>query len=176
MSQLDVTTFDPTPFTASVQRVEAGGLKISTLAELMVHDPDYKAKLYDADWEWVQDIPFPTPPTRLARDVWEREMLENPKMLPDAWFIALDGEQYVGTTVLRRTNEEELYTGLTAVSRSHRRRGLATALKVQSIAYAREHGYRRISTDNEENNPMFQLNLQLGFVPKPAGLDYVKNP
>jgi hypothetical protein len=32
-----------------------------------------------------------------------------------------------------------------------------------------------IETDNEENNPMYQLNLQLGFAPQPAELDFHKD-
>jgi GNAT superfamily N-acetyltransferase len=175
MSQLDVATFDATRFADKVHQVEADpSIEITTLAQLLVDDPECRAKLYDADWEWLQDIPLPSPPTRLPRDVWEKQMLENPKVLAGAWFIAVEDGRYVGSTMFRRVNEEVLYTGLTAVSRSHRRRGLATALKVKAIAYAREHGYKQITTDNEEKNPMFQLNLQLGFVPKPAGLDYVK--
>jgi GNAT superfamily N-acetyltransferase len=67
-----------------------------------------------------------------------------------------------------------MHTGLTAVSRSHRRRGLATALKVRTITHAQAQGCRRIITDNEENNPMYQLNLQLGFRPLLNFMDFEK--
>ena len=68
-----------------------------------------------------------------------------------------------------------LETGLTGVRREYRRRGIATALKVMALQFARENGYTEIVTDNEENNPMFQINLQLGFEPQPASLDYVRH-
>jgi mycothiol synthase len=47
-------------------------------------------------------------------------------------------------------------------------------LKVCSARYAQQHGYRYITTDNEENNPMYRLNLQLGFEPLPAWVYYEK--
>ena len=31
-----------------------------------------------------------------------------------------------------------------------------------------------IETDNEENNPMYQINLKLGYEPLPAWVDYEK--
>ena len=46
----------------------------------------------------------------------------------------------------------------------------ATALKLETIRAAREAGVRLIQTDNEENNPMFDLNLKLGFQPQPGYL------
>jgi GNAT superfamily N-acetyltransferase len=63
---------------------------------------------------------------------------------------------------------------LTGTRRDYRRRGLATAMKVRNIQLAKKLGVDIIETDNEENNPMFQLNLQLGFKPQPAYLDFHK--
>ena len=66
------------------------------------------------------------------------------------------------------------YTGLTGVSRDYRRRGIVTALKVKAIEVAKVDGFETIETSNEENNPMFQLNLQLGYEPAPAWLEFEK--
>ena len=62
--------------------------------------------------------------------------------------------------------------GLTGVVRAYRRPGIATALKVRTIEYARSVGAETIVTSNEENNPMYTLNLKLGFEPKPAWISY----
>ena len=67
-----------------------------------------------------------------------------------------------------------LYTGLTGVLRSHRRRGVATALKVTALSFAKKRSVKFVKTDNEENNPMYDLNMQLGFKPQPAYVDYEK--
>ena len=85
-------------------------------------------------------------------------------------------EAYVGLSQLWYSPEPDmLRTGLTGVRRAYRRRGLALALKVRSLAFAKQQGYRRVITDNESNNRgMLHINEQLGFVKNPAWLHYVK--
>ena len=93
------------------------------------------------------------------------------------FFVALDGERYVGMSNLWKSQADpsELYTGLTGVSRSHRRRGIALALKLRAIDYARRNGVRRLKTWNESNNrAMLSINEALGFVKQPAWINYVK--
>jgi len=49
------------------------------------------------------------------------------------------------------------------------RRGIAWALKLNTVKYAQENGYERIKTWNDtENQPMLSINLRLGFQPLPA--------
>jgi GNAT superfamily N-acetyltransferase len=67
---------------------------------------------------------------------------------------------------------DALFTGIIGVLRSHRRRKIGTALKVSAIRYAHRLGYRYVHTDNEEHNPMYDLNMQLGSVALPASLYY----
>jgi hypothetical protein len=45
---------------------------------------------------------------------------------------------------------------------------------VAVIAYAQQRGATRIVTNNEENNPMYQINVKLGFKPTPAWLELHK--
>jgi GNAT superfamily N-acetyltransferase len=88
--------------------------------------------------------------------------------------VALDGEEVVGYAALELRNEAAGIVGndLTAVLRTHRRRGIAEALKRAQIAWAVEHGFRRLTTSTDSTNePMRRLNAKLGFVPGPALLD-----
>ena len=62
---------------------------------------------------------------------------------------------------------------LTAMRRDYWRRGLATALKGQSIELGQQLGARQIQTSNEERNPMFQLNLRPDFQAQPADVVWV---
>jgi mycothiol synthase len=58
---------------------------------------------------------------------------------------------------------------LTAVRRPWRRRGIATALKREQIARAREAGIEQIYTTNDELNVgMRGVNARLGYRPAPT--------
>lgn len=47
--------------------------------------------------------------------------------------------------------------------------------KRAAIRFAQRWGAQTIITSNEANNPMYQLNLSLGFAPLPAAYDYEKD-
>jgi len=119
--------------------------------------------------EGVRDSPTAAPlePGTMAK--FAAEVETQPLTL-----IALDGDLVVGYAALEIRNEAAGVVGndLTAVLRSHRRRGIAEALKRAQIAWAAEHGYRRLTTStNAYNEPMRSLNEKLGFRPGPALLD-----
>jgi GNAT superfamily N-acetyltransferase len=86
-------------------------------------------------------------------------------------FVALDGVEVVGYAGLTLLDgmpwRVENY--LTAVRRSHRGRGIATALKRAEIAWAAERGFTEIVTEMvEANGPMRALNRKLGYVEQPG--------
>lgn len=55
---------------------------------------------------------------------------------------------------------------LAGVLPAYRQQGIATALKLSTIEFARRQGALKIDTGNEERYPMFDLSLKLGFQPK----------
>ena len=128
------------------------------------------------------------PPTKEPLDEWTKGF-KGPNFLAEGWFVAvdpnidtsnynnLDSGDYVGITMLGLdlALPEKMHTWLTGVVRTHRRKGIATALKDKAIELAKSRGAKRIDTGNEENNPMYDLNMQLGFKPKPAWVNYQKN-
>lgn len=73
-----------------------------------------------------------------------------------------------------QADKGKFLTGLTGVVANHRRKGIAAALKLRAIKYAHQHGVKVIETGNEENNPIYQINLMLGFQPQPAWIDFEK--
>ena len=52
--------------------------------------------------------------------------------------------------------------------------GIATALKIKAFEKLREKRVKQVRTDNEENNPMYLINVALGFKPEPYCYDYQK--
>jgi RimJ/RimL family protein N-acetyltransferase len=64
---------------------------------------------------------------------------------------------------------QRLENGFTGVRRSHRRRGIATALKRAQVSWAAANGYRELVTSTVEgNDAMRGVNARLGYRPLPA--------
>jgi GNAT superfamily N-acetyltransferase len=177
VSVLDVTQFETSQFTGLRQKIVDEGVAIRPLPQQKQHDPDWLNNIYELDWALTLDEPQPSPPTRLPLEQYVKQIVEDPNVIDDAWYVAVDGDgRYLGMTQLeRKTNKPTEYgTGFTGVVRSHRRRGLATALKSYALEYAQQQGIQTIRTGNEENNPMYALNMQLGFKDLTAELAFEK--
>lgn len=174
-SELKLDTFDATPFQGAEERISQHGIEIVTLPQLQERDSAWKEKLYELTWELEKDVPSPDPMTKQPIEEYEK-VFSSPHLCPEGWFIAVDGEELVGISQLGidTVYAHKMHTWLTGVVRSHRRKGVATALKLRAINFAQARGVKTIDTDNEENNPMYDLNVMLGFKPKPAWVDFHK--
>lgn len=150
-------------------------ITVSALSDLMHAVPDWKRRCWELDWEIVQDIPSPDPPARATFEQYA-QVFEDPAFLRQSWFIALQGDEWVGMSVMETETATPgtFYTHVTGVRRGYRRRGIATALKLRGIEHVQASGGRFIETDNDENNPILGLNLALGFETGPAILEFRK--
>ena len=91
--------------------------------------------------------------------------------------VAVKDGRYIGSTDLEVNYKSEPYKAWTnglGVLKDYRRKGVATALKIKAIEKLIEKGITEIRTDNEENNPMYKINVSLGFEPVPFSLEYMK--
>jgi len=182
ISELDITNFDFSRFNGAQERVVAAGVKIITLAQVQEQDPNWMEKLYEMLWEIEQDVPSPDPHVKEPFDEFVK-WFENPNLWPEGWQMAIDpalGDDpvgaYVGVSMLAKNPAmpQRINTWLTGVVRSHRRKGIALAMKLRAIEFAIQQGGTAIRTDNEENNPMLGINKQLGFVEIPAEVAFDK--
>jgi RimJ/RimL family protein N-acetyltransferase len=101
------------------------------------------------------------------------EWLEREERNSPVAFVAFDGEAIVGYARLYALPAlpHRLENGLTAVRRSHRRRGVATALKRAQISWAAASGYREIVTSMVTGNEaMRAVNERLGYRALPASI------
>jgi GNAT superfamily N-acetyltransferase len=173
ISYLDVRAFDLSPYEPLIEKLISEGVRLTSGAELLEADPDFLTKWYEMEWELVQDLPFPDTLTRRTYAQFVK-LLDAPSFFPEGHIFAVEGSDLVGVSGLWKSQSDPslLVTSLTGVVRSHRRRKIATAMKVEAVRVAKAYGAERIETDNEEHNPMLQLNLKLGFVPVPAFVDY----
>ncbi|MBC8102622.1 MAG: GNAT family N-acetyltransferase [Cytophagales bacterium] len=174
-SRLDLSTFDPDRFAEEIARADAQNIVLKTARELRDSDPGFYEKSDDLFWTIAQDIPHPEPPTRPPQEVW-RKRFEDPNFLWDGNIVALSGDEYIGVSVLWTSQGgADLYTGTTGVLREYRKRGIASALKVRALSYAKTRGAAAVRTWNEENNAgMLGINYRLGFVKQPAWICYTK--
>jgi GNAT superfamily N-acetyltransferase len=175
-SRLDVAAFDPAPFAGAEEKALAHGITITTVAELMKTDPELWPKLYALDTAATIDVPLPEPLTPPAYEAWLKHFQDNPGLLAEGFFVALDGKRYVGLSSLwRREASPDLETGFTGTLREYRRKGIALALKLRAIDYARRSGAPVIRTENlSVNRPMLSINEALGFVKQPAWITMLK--
>lgn len=173
-SRLDVPAFDPAPFSGAAERVARQAVAITTLAEELASDPRVLRDVYELQLicNSAQQELDPVTPPPFEGFISE---LEGPRSMPDAWFLAKDGQRFVGVSTLERLtgSADRLEVGYTAVHPAYRGRGIALALKLRAITYAQEHGYQSIETDsNAVNERMLSINAHLGFQPLPARITF----
>jgi GNAT superfamily N-acetyltransferase len=166
--------FDPKPWEGKIERVEASGIQLRTFGELRETDPEFFPKLFDLVEEVDKDVPTPDPSTPVNYEKWVERVEKNPNLMPDGYFIGVEGDRYVGLSTLSKSQVEDfLYTGLTGTRRDYRRRGLALALKLKAIEYCCEREVPLVKTWNATTNTgMLAINEALGFVKQPAWINY----
>ncbi|HVD25092.1 MAG TPA: GNAT family N-acetyltransferase [Gaiellaceae bacterium] len=133
-----------------------------------LHDQAYR--LTREAWE---DLPLLAPVEPPEFDVWLEEEMSG----PIAFGATDDGELVGFAGLLERDAPGLLEHGLTATRRTHRRRGIATALKRTQVGWAAAHGYRELITFTQDRNEGMQaINLALGYEPQPAWISMRRRP
>jgi GNAT superfamily N-acetyltransferase len=151
----------------------AAQVELTTLAQWS--DPDSLRKVH-ALFELTRlDIPttYPILPEAFENFV---ERLQAPDKRPDRYWVALYGGDPVAASYLRYPPVRGgVWTGYTCSHPEHRGRGLARAIKLQTLAQAIELGVTTVLTDNDsENAPMLHINEQLGYDRRPGFVSLLK--
>ena len=184
-SRLDVNGFDFSAFATAEPRARDQGFVVTTLAEEWekagpagsAERDAVSRQVYELDCECSADEPSFAPVTMPPFERWRDDMLSSPSALREANFLMKDGDRFVGLSALFKNLvlPHVLQQGFTAVARSHRGRGVAMALKVVGVRYAKEHGYTEIRTgNNTRNRPMLRINEAMGFVKQPVEIELGK--
>jgi GNAT superfamily N-acetyltransferase len=139
-------------------------------------DPGLLDGVHAVAVEAYPDIPVADEPVAaggleefVARDV------RRAGVAPDAFMVAVDeatGEVVGWASLLLVPGRPAVaYHDMTAVARRWRGRGVASALKRATIAWAIGHGLEALETGNDEANvPMRAVNTKLGYRPMPDEL------
>lgn len=174
-SRLNVATFDWERFAGAQTRAAEQGIMLTTLAAEGARDLSVLHQVHDLAVECTADEPALDPVTPAPFEDFIKDEIEAPNALPAAYFLAKDGDRYVGLSALftRLAQPGVLSQGFTCVQRDYRGRGIAMALKMRGLVYARDHGIREIRTfNNTRNQPMLRINEAMGFTKEPAWVEY----
>ncbi|MDX2008355.1 MAG: GNAT family N-acetyltransferase [Meiothermus sp.] len=172
-SILDVQAFDPAPF----ERPLAESIAIKTLSQF-----DWQSEEFQRHWHaltevtLMPDVPSVEPMIPWAFENWQARHTTDPKLIPEGIFFAVEGDRLVGISELYKSSRPQtLQTGLTGTLASHRRKGIALALKLKAAAFAKGYGVRYIRASNHQlNRPMLAINEAMGFQKEPAFVQMAK--
>jgi mycothiol synthase len=142
---------------ADVVPPEVEGVSLVSVAER----PELLEEAYALAQQGYEDVPIAG--LDIQMDAW----LRDEATLPAGSFVALHDGEIVGYAGLMNWTDDpkKAVHGLTVVDRQWRGRGLATALKLRQIAWARANGLRQLVTYTQTGNEnMRRVNDRLGYV------------
>ncbi|HKA51074.1 MAG TPA: GNAT family N-acetyltransferase [Candidatus Dormibacteraeota bacterium] len=147
---------------ASRTRMAAQRVLLLTLAQ--DQDPERFRQLHELDEEGDQDVPSTVPHLPKSFDVFMK-WFDEPGLHLDRLWIAREADRVVGLSVLSYPPiRGHVSTEWTTTLRAVRGRGIARALKLETVAQAIDLGIARVRTDNDsENAPILHLNEQMGY-------------
>jgi len=154
-------------------KAQAAGIEMVTLAGWT--DSDALPKLHSLSETTHQDVPttYELPPEPYEDFV---ERVTSPDKPHDRFWIALCADRPVAMSFLRFPPVRgHVWTGYTCSDREFRGRGLARAVKLQTLSQAVELGVRRVLTGNDsENAAMLHINKTLGYDRRPGFVSLIK--
>jgi mycothiol synthase len=151
LDDVDAVTVEPPP-----------GVEIVTWAER----PELARGMYEVAVEAYPDIPGNEDDQMEPFEDWLAHDMGGPADRPEATFVAVAGDEVVGYAKFHLTTAHPTVAAhdITGVKRAWRGKGIAHALKAAEIAWAKEKGYERLETLNEERNePIRRLNERWGY-------------
>jgi hypothetical protein len=155
-------------------RMRAEGIRLLTL------DQDLDAEKYRKVWrmneEATQDVPTTLPNVEESFEDTIR-WLHAPNMHEDRFWIAREDDEILGVSVLGYPPVRGIVgTEWTATARRVRGRGIARALKCETLVQAIALGVDRVRTGNDgANDPILHINASMGYRPWVASISFLKD-
>ncbi|HEV2249816.1 MAG TPA: GNAT family N-acetyltransferase [Candidatus Limnocylindria bacterium] len=158
---------------ASRQRMRDEAIEITTIDQ--ISDPDKWRKLHALCEASIQDIPttVPHPPESFESFM---QWMSSPGMHADRLWVAREGSAVVGMSVLDYPpGVGNVWTDYTGTTRPVRGRGIARALKCETVMQAIALGVTHVRTNNDgENKPILHLNEEMGYHRIPGYIQLLK--
>ena len=158
---------------ASREKMRAAGIRVHTIDR--DDDPRKFHKIHDMSEEAASDVPTTIPH---VREPFEQFMkwFDSPSVRLDRMWIARDGDDIVGISVLAYPpSRGNVWTDWTGTARKVRGRGVARALKLETVMQAIALGVDRVRTENDgENAPILHLNAEMGYTRIPGWVQLLR--
>lgn len=130
-------------------------------------DPGKWHKLWRVSEEAGQDVPTTVPYVETSFTDFEK-WTASPGIHHDRMWIAREGDEILGISVLSYPGRGVVQTDWTGMARAARGKGIARALKYETVMQAIALGVDRVRTDNDSTNaPILHLNAQMGYQRRP---------
>jgi len=141
-----------------------------------IEDPDRVRRYWELRETTTADMPSTVPYVPVPFEAFVRGWMGRPGFREDRLWIALAGDRMLGYSVLAYPPTRGLvWNDGTAVVRDARGRGIARALKLESMVQAIDAGTQKIRTGNDSTNaPILHLNEVLGFAAVPGGIQFTR--
>jgi mycothiol synthase len=158
----------------SREKMRAAGVAIETIDQ--DRDPEKFHKIHEMSEEAASDVPTTIPHVRQAFEVFAK-WFESPTVRLDRMWIARERDDIVGISVLSYPpTRGNVWTDWTGTGRKVRGRGVARALKLETVMQAIALGVKSVRTENDgENAPILHLNEQMGYVRIPGWVQHLKD-
>lgn len=158
----------------SRQRMRDEGVRILTLAE--DGDPTRFEKLKRMSDEAEADVPTTVPHVTSSMEAWMR-WFDSPGLRPERIWIAREADDIVGISMLSYPPVRGIVaTDWTGMARKARGRGIARALKCETLMQAIALGVDRVRTDNDSTNaPILHINETMGYRRRRDMVQYLKH-
>jgi RimJ/RimL family protein N-acetyltransferase len=160
---------------AVAARREMEGLGIRLLTMASWDDPNKLRKVYELTERTALDVPRSV---AIVPEEFEDfvKRVDAPDRRADRWWVAVDADRAVAMSFLKFPPVRgSVWTGYTCSHPDYRGRGIARAVKLQSLAQAVELGIPAVHTDNDsENAPMLHINERLGYSRRPGFMEHHK--
>jgi len=139
-------------------------------------DPEKFRKLWRVSNEAEQDVPTTVPHVEGAFEDFMKWM-RSPGLREDRIWIARDGDAILGVSILSYPPRRGVVqTDWTGVGRAARGKGVARALKCETVMQAIALGIDKVRTDNDfRNAPILHINNTMGYRRLPDGIQFMRS-
>jgi len=139
-------------------------------------DPEKFRKLWRMSNEAEQDVPTTVPHVEGAFEDFMKWM-RSPGLREDRIWIARDGDAILGVSILSYPPRRGVVqTDWTGVGRAARGKGVARALKCETVMQAIALGIDKVRTDNDfRNAPILHINDTMGYRRLPDAIQFMRS-